>query len=157
MTSPDVLAARRNAFVLGATVLVVGGLFLLPSSTNNAGSRGSGPHSAAPTGVVPAAPAAPGAVAASATIVVNGTAADTPYGPVQVQVRIRNGRLLSATAITSPQGGQTDRAINSRALPVLDREAVAAQSAGIDTVSGATYTSGGYLQSLQAALDSAHL
>ena len=156
MSSPDVLSARRNAWVMGATALVVGGLFLVPSSTNDAGSRGFRPHRS-PTGVVPAAPAAGGPVAASATVVVNGTAADTPYGPVQVQIRLRNGRVQSAAAITSPQGGQTDRAINSRAIPVLDREAVAAQSARIDTVSGATYTSGGYLQSLQAALDTAHL
>ncbi|MEU0093264.1 FMN-binding protein [Kribbella sp. NPDC006257] len=91
-----------------------------------------------------------------ARLTVNGTLVDTAYGPVQVQLRIRGRRIVAAKALVRPQGdSQTDR-INSRAVPVLDQEAVQAQNAGIDTVSGATYTSTGYKTSLQAALDSAH-
>jgi uncharacterized protein with FMN-binding domain len=82
--------------------------------------------------------------------------ADTPYGPVQVQLRVRAGRIVAAKAVVRPQGdSQTDN-INSQAVPQLDREVVQAQSGRIDTVSGATYTSAGYRTSLQAALDSAH-
>jgi uncharacterized protein with FMN-binding domain len=88
---------------------------------------------------------------------VNGVAADTRYGPVQVQLRVQGHRIVSATAIDYPRGSGTDRRINDYAIPVLERETVQAQSAGIDTVSGATYTSEGYLRSLQAALDAAHL
>ena len=87
---------------------------------------------------------------------VNGAPADTPYGPVQVQITLTNGRIVRADAIDYPQGGGRDQEINSQAIPQLDRETLQAQSAQIDTVSGATYTSDGYRQSLQSALDAAH-
>jgi uncharacterized protein with FMN-binding domain len=56
-----------------------------------------------------------------------------------------------------PQGTNTDAQINGYALPLLDQEVVQKQSASIDTISGATVTSDGYLQSLQSAIDQAHL
>jgi uncharacterized protein with FMN-binding domain len=91
-----------------------------------------------------------------ARLTVNGALVDTPYGPVQVQLRIRARRIVGAKAVVRPQGdSQTDN-INSQAVPVLDQEVVQAQNGRIDTVSGATYTSAGYKTSLQAALDSAH-
>jgi uncharacterized protein with FMN-binding domain len=79
------------------------------------------------------------------------------YGPVQVRVTVRGSRIVSAHAIDYPQGGGRDQEINSRAIPQLDQETVQAQSARIDTVTGATYTSEGYRRSLQSALDAAHL
>ena len=90
------------------------------------------------------------------TTTVNGAPADTQYGPVQVQISIRGGRITRADAIDYPQGSSRDREINSYAIPRLDQETLDAQSANIDTVSGATYTSDGYRQSLQSALDAAH-
>jgi uncharacterized protein with FMN-binding domain len=154
MTSLHVRAARRNAGVLGATVVTVGMLFLFPTSTDRVGPRRSA-SGGAPAGLVtPAVPPSSGAVP---TRTINGTAFDTRYGPVQVQITIRSGRVVTATAITYPRGSGRDREINSYAIPVLERETVQAQSARIDTVSGATYTSDGYVRSLQAALDSAHL
>jgi uncharacterized protein with FMN-binding domain len=148
MTISQSVAARRNAAVLGATAATVGLLFLYPTSTN----RGSAQH--APGQAL----ASPGVVSSgSATTVVNGTSVDTRYGPVQVQLHVRGGRIVSATAIDYPQGSGRDREINSFAIPVLQKEAIAAQSARIDTVSGATFTSDGYRTSLQAALDAAHL
>lgn len=93
---------------------------------------------------------------APTSVTVNGTAVDTPYGPVQVQITVRGGHVVRADAIDYPQGGGRDQEINSRAVPQLDSEAVRADSAQIDTVSGATYTSDGYRQSLQSALDAAH-
>ena len=56
-----------------------------------------------------------------------------------------------------PQNNRRDEEINSSALPILNQEVVQQQSASIDTVSGATVTSDGYLQSLQSAIDKAHL
>jgi uncharacterized protein with FMN-binding domain len=76
---------------------------------------------------------------------------------VQVQLHVRGGRIVSATAIDYPQGSGRDREINSFAIPVLQKETVDQQNARIDTVSGATYTSDGYRTSLQSALDAAHL
>ena len=78
------------------------------------------------------------------------------YGPVQVQVTVRGARIVSAHAIDYPQGGGRDQEINSRAIPQLDQETLQTQSAQIDTVSGATFTSDGYRRSLQSALDAAH-
>jgi uncharacterized protein with FMN-binding domain len=92
----------------------------------------------------------------SPTVTVNGAPADTQYGPVQVQITVRGGRIVKADAIDYPQGSRRDQDINSQAIPQLDQETVNAQSAQIDTVSGATYTSDGYRQSLQSALDAAH-
>jgi len=140
---------RRNLVVFGGTAAVLGLLFLYPTSTN---SKSGSTSSAAPPGVVRTAPEAP-----SGTSVVNGSSVHTRYGPIQVRLTIRNGRIVTATAIDYPSSGGRDREINGYAIPVLQRETIAAQSARIDTVSGATYTSDGYRGSLQAALDAAHL
>jgi uncharacterized protein with FMN-binding domain len=92
----------------------------------------------------------------SASVIVAGDVVQTEYGPVQVEISVSNGRITRARALARPSGdGRTD-AINSYAVPQLVQETVAAQSAQVDTVSGATYTSEGYRQSLQSALDAAH-
>ncbi|WP_433449172.1 FMN-binding protein [Streptomyces sp. CA-142005] len=88
---------------------------------------------------------------------VTGDTVQTRWGPVQVRVTIKSGKLTEVTAVQYPQDNPRDQEINSYALPQLRREALAAQSADIDMVSGATYTSTGYKQSLQSALDSAGL
>ncbi|MGV9501857.1 FMN-binding protein [Streptomyces sp. NPDC003642] len=85
---------------------------------------------------------------------VTGDAAQTQYGPVQVRVTMSNGKITKAEAVQTPKGGQSDQ-ITANAVPRLNQAAVAAQSADIDAVSGATYTSAGYKKSLQSALDKA--
>ncbi|MFI8220749.1 FMN-binding protein [Streptomyces sp. NPDC085932] len=85
---------------------------------------------------------------------VTGDAAQTQYGPVQVRVTMANGKITKAEAVQTPKGGQSDQ-ITANAVPRLNQAAVAAQSADIDAVSGATYTSAGYKKSLQSALDKA--
>ena len=65
--------------------------------------------------------------------------------------------MPTAEAIQYPDENPKDQRINSYALPILNSEVVAAQSASIDAVSGATVTSNGYTESLQSALDAAHL
>ncbi|MDV9189632.1 FMN-binding protein [Streptomyces sp. SR27] len=85
-----------------------------------------------------------------------GDVVDTRYGPVQVRVTIANGRLTDVHAVRTPSENERDREIAGYAVPTLTGEALTAQSAHIDTVSGATYTSEGYIQSLQSALDQAH-
>jgi len=86
--------------------------------------------------------------------VYTGPAESTRWGDVQVQVTIQNGKIVSVDEVQAPSDRRS-AAINSRAQPVLESEAVAAQSADIDAVSGATYTSDTYKASLQAALDQA--
>lgn len=93
----------------------------------------------------------------TATQTYTGNAADTRYGPVQVRITVRNGKLASVAAIDYPQTEPRDAQINSYAIPALNSEAAAAGNASIDMVSGATYTSEGYISSLQSALDKAGL
>ncbi|MFK0283536.1 FMN-binding protein [Streptomyces sp. NPDC090499] len=93
----------------------------------------------------------------SGTRTVTGDTVQTRWGPVQVKVTIKSGRITDVTAVQYPTDNPRDQEINQYALPQLRSEALAAQSASIDTVSGATYTSQGYQQSLQSALDSAGL
>jgi uncharacterized protein with FMN-binding domain len=91
------------------------------------------------------------------TTTVTGSAVQTRYGPVEVQITITGGHVTAAEAIEYPTQSGRDRSINARAIPELNQEVLTAQSAKIDTVSGATYTSTGYITSLQSALDKAGL
>ncbi|MFJ8582299.1 FMN-binding protein [Micromonospora sp. NPDC093277] len=121
-----------------------------PAEPANPGSGGPIETSTPP----PGASAAP--KRASRPLVVNGTVVQTPYGPVQVQVHITNGRITDVVPLQLTSGKRRDDEINAYAVPRLHDEALTAQSANIDVVSGATYTSDGYITSLQAALDAAH-
>ena len=98
-----------------------------------------------------------GSTGSASAVTVTGSSADTRWGPVQVQVTIENGTITDVTVVDYPTENGKDRQINARAIPVLVQETLDAQSAGIDMVSGATVTSEGYLESLQAALDEAGL
>ena len=84
-----------------------------------------------------------------------GQAANTRFGPVQVQITVSGGAITDVQVPQYPSESGRDQQINSRALPVLVKETVQAQSAEVDMVSGATYTSTGYRTSLQSALDQA--
>ena len=86
---------------------------------------------------------------------VQGAQEMTRYGVVQVQVVITDGAITDVTALEYPQTDRKDQQINNRALPLLKAQVLAAQSAKIDGVSGATFTTDGYVTSLQSALDAA--
>lgn len=112
------------------------------------------PASSVATGTVAVADLGTGAAAVSGTTVTAGSAVDTRWGPVQVAaVTDAAGRLVGVQVLAYPDSNRRDLEINSRALPLLEQEALAAQSAQVDVVSGATYTSEGYALSLQSALD----
>ncbi|WP_306307021.1 FMN-binding protein [Kribbia dieselivorans] len=81
----------------------------------------------------------------------------TQFGNVQVQITVKDGKVVTADAIQVPDQNGRDQAINAVAVPQLNAAAVQAQSANIDMISGASYTSQGYISSLQSALDQAHL
>ncbi|MGC4889460.1 FMN-binding protein [Micromonospora sp. DT227] len=86
-----------------------------------------------------------------------GSVAQTRWGPVQVKITVSGGKITDVTAVQVPDGNRRDQEINDYAVPILRQEALAAQSARIDSVSGATVTSDGYRESLQSAIDAAHL
>ncbi|MGW7253227.1 FMN-binding protein [Streptomyces sp. NPDC054834] len=92
--------------------------------------------------------------AAQASRTLTGKVAQTQYGPVQVRITVANGKVTKAEAVQAPKGGTSDQK-TALSVPKLNQEAVAAGNANIDSVSGATYTSTGYKQSLQSALDQA--
>lgn len=87
------------------------------------------------------------------TATVVGDSVDTRYGPVQVAVTFAGGQIASVQTLQSPDGHGESVQINRWATPILAQEVVAAQSAQIDTVSGATYTSQAYATSVQSAID----
>ena len=81
-----------------------------------------------------------------------GSVADAYYGSVQVQVTITSGSITAVTFLQYPNDRSTSIYINSQAMPYLQQETIAAQSAQVDIVSGATYTSQAFQQSLASAL-----
>lgn len=85
-----------------------------------------------------------------------GSVADAYYGYVQVQVTVSGGRITSVTFLQYPDTHSTSIAINNQAMPYLQQEAIQAQSANVNIVSGATDTSVAFQQSLQSALSQAH-
>jgi uncharacterized protein with FMN-binding domain len=87
---------------------------------------------------------------------VTGQAVQIPFGTVQVQVTVQNGKITDVQALQMPGGDRHTSQISNFVAPRLRTEALQAQSASINAISGATYTSEGYIQSLQSALDQAH-
>jgi uncharacterized protein with FMN-binding domain len=151
---------RRGAFALGFTALALVLLlnFQTPGATPADHGTGVRPGAAGiGTGVAGAgaAGAAPNATGRAASGTVTGSVVDTRFGPVQVSITVSGGHVTDIVAIQLPNGDRRSSSISSRAEPVLRSQALQAQSAKIDGVSGATYTSDAYEQSLQAALDSA--
>lgn len=129
------------------------------SGSSGAGSSGSSSDASTPS---PTASADSGSNSSSTTTssglkdgTYTGTAVQTRYGVIQVQATVSGGKI---TSVTTPQLQAFDsrsQYINSQAVPMLKEEVLSAQSAQVDMISGATYTSEGYLTSLQAALDKA--
>lgn len=144
--------------VLASAATVSGMVLLLALKPQGAQS---GADATAPAPSASSARPAPSASSASGNgsggRAVTGSEVQTRWGPVQVKVTVSGGRVTDVAAVEYPTENPRDQQINSYALPQLRTEALAAQSADIDTVSGATYTSEGYKQSLQSALDSAGL
>jgi len=106
-----------------------------------------------PTATAPPEP--PAATGASGTF--TGTAAWTRFGDVQVQILVADGSITDVVALQLTNHDQKSVQISNRAAPVLRQEVLTTQSANVQNVSGATYTTDGYLASLQSALDQAGL
>lgn len=163
-------AKRSKAMALGLSVLTAAGLAaqFAHQQQVTAGNEALVTRTAAtapgvPTTAVPTTPAttaaATGAGAAAASTIANGTytgqAFTNRWGVVQVQAVYSNGKLTDVQILSSPDGERKSVSINQRALPTLIANSISAQSAKVNTVSGATYTSVSYRQSLQSAIDQA--
>jgi uncharacterized protein with FMN-binding domain len=153
----------RAPLVLAATVAGVAAVLSYQPHSKPAGRRPQ------PAGIVATAPPsarrAPagrrphhhtGGKAGGATrqpVTVIGADAPNQYGDVQVRVKVLGKRIVAVDAVTLPGSDARSQEISAVAGPILRRQAIAAQSARVDGVSGASYTSAGYRQSLQSALD----
>jgi uncharacterized protein with FMN-binding domain len=134
--------------ILAVTGTIAGLVALLgfrshvPSATPAAAAEGS-------AGPAPSASSLP-----PGTRAVDGSVASTVYGPVQIQLDVRGKKIAGVTILQQPHRTVNDLQIGQFAFPKLIGETLAAQSAHIDAISGASYTSAGYIQSLQSAIDS---
>ncbi|WP_413602748.1 FMN-binding protein [Curtobacterium sp. Curtsp57] len=119
------------------------------TDTSGSGSTGTG-TSGGTTGT-----GTTGGSSASGTFA--GDTTQTRYGPVQVQITVANGTITDVTALQLTNSDGRSVQISQQAAPILRQEALQAQSAQIQSVSGATFTSEGYTTSLQSAIDKAGL
>lgn len=124
----------------------------LPSAALPGASSTSAPR-ASTTGARPR-PGSPASTSAASRTVA-GPAVQTQYGVVQVQLTVAGTKITSVSFLQLTANDGRSQQINSNAAPILLQETLAAQSANIDTVSGASYTSAGYVESLQSGLDKA--
>jgi uncharacterized protein with FMN-binding domain len=138
-----------------------GSLHGLPSAalpgaaTSSAPTSGTSSSSAAPPdpSATSSAAAIPSSTAVPAARTIAGQAIQTRYGVVQVQVVVSGKQIQNASFLQLTADDPHSQEINDQAGPILLQETLTAQSSHIDAISGATYTSEGYLQSLQSALD----
>ena len=129
----------------GASVAVIGVLCGCSASTDPA----------APATSELTSPTSPRGTGADGTY--TGDAVKTPHGNVQVEIVVAGHRITDIHVVQCPSDAQHSIDICQQAVPTLVSESLDAQSAKVDAVSGATYTSAGYKQSLQSAIDNAGL
>jgi uncharacterized protein with FMN-binding domain len=160
---------RRAVLAFGSTIA---GLILLLSFRSHTASTALAGTAAAGTSPSPAATGAAGTgspapkptttsmaggsgAAAGGGKVVTGDVVNGPYGPSQVAITLTGSKITKVTVLQHTDDGLNSQQIDGNALPKLTAETLAAQSAKIDAVSGASYTSAGYIKSLQSAVDKA--
>ena len=155
---------KRALLIAGGTVGGLGAVLMItppnlskttliaidtPAQAPSATPTKSGATSTAAPTVAPAKPV--GGVTGSFT----GSVANTRYGPVQVKITVENGKIVDAQAVQAPSGSN-DR-YTQKAVPVLRQQTIAIQSANVQGVSGASFTSYGWYQSLASAISKAGL
>jgi uncharacterized protein with FMN-binding domain len=123
-----------------------------PASTGSAGS-GSGGTASGSGSTSAGSKSSTAGTGGGRTL--TGAVSNTPYGPMQVQVTMAAHKITGVKVLQETNDGVMSQQIDANAVPQLNKETLAAQSARIDAVSGASYTSAGYIKSLQSAVDQA--
>jgi uncharacterized protein with FMN-binding domain len=128
-----------------------------PATSATASAKAKASPAATPMKMKAKASATPmsGSGGSTATRTVTGAVETTMYGPMQVKVTLDGTKITNVAVVQETNDGQESQQIDSFSIPKLTAETLSAQSARIDTVSGATTTSQGYIGSLQSALDQA--
>jgi len=155
---------RRAPIVVSATIAGTAAVLAfhprtpaVPTATASTASAASSAAQSAGTSSGTTGGTGTGTGAAGTGAGVSGTATGdsvaTRYGNAQVRVTVKDGKIVQIDALQLQANDPRSVQISSTAAPILQQEALAAQTAGVDAVSGATYTSASYTQSLQSALD----
>ena len=136
---------RRSPIVLAATIAGTAGVLAFHPSTPVTQTATASTPSTTPT--------KSSSTSAAGSGTATGDAVSTQYGDAQVRVTIKNGKIVTIEALQLQGNDPRSVQISSSAAPILQQEALSGQTADIDAVSGATFTSASYAQSLQSALD----
>jgi len=159
--APEQARRRRHAAkgsriaALSLSVLASSGLTVAFASADRSGATPVSSSTAGATASSTAGATAAKASTTSASKTFTGVVDQNKWGPVQVKITTSGGKITNVAALQTPNSKQKSVNINNRAVPVLKSEAIAAQNALIDNVSGATYTTDSYKVSLQSAIDKA--
>jgi len=144
---------RRSPIVIAATIAGTAGVLafhphaVVPAATAASTASKTTTSAAAATSSSGASSGSTGSGTAT------GDAIDTRYGAAQVRVTVSGGKIVKIEALQLQSNDPHSQQISSFAAPQLEQEVLAAQSANVDAVSGATFTSASYVQSVQSALD----
>ena len=154
---------RRIIFAVCGTVAGLAMLLSFKSHTSagaltsTAGTSNTQPFGQASASAAASASASPsggsGVLSTTGGRQLTGQVANTAYGPVQIQLTLVQNKITKVSVLQQPENTANAIRIGNFAFPKLISETLTAQSAKIDSVSGATYTSGGYIKSLQSILD----
>ena len=128
---------KKVVVVVGIVVVLVVGILVLHRAKSNTPHSSSSSRSSYKNGVY------------------DGSVANAYYGNVQVQADIQSGKIVSVKFLQYPNLDQTSILIAQQVMPYLQKEAIKSQNANVDVISGATYTSQAFIQSLTAALQKA--
>ncbi|MEK6309724.1 MULTISPECIES: FMN-binding protein [Curtobacterium] len=158
---PELAASQQQATTSGGSSGRAGSAGSAGTGTTGGGSSTTGGSGSTNGGTGSSSGSSTGTDTGGSASVEDGTftgqTAQTQYGPVQVQIAVSGGKLTDVTALQLTNDGGRSVQISQQAAPILRQEALQAQSAQIQAVSGATYTSQGYVTSLQSAIDQAGL
>jgi uncharacterized protein with FMN-binding domain len=154
---------RRLLLALATTAAGLAAVLSFKTHSSAAASDTTAPATGAQSSTS-STPAAAGSAAAASkggtgdaagARTVTGAVDNTQYGPMQVEVILQGHKITDVKVLQQTNTGTESQQIDANAIPQLTRETLTAQSARIDAVSGASYTSAGYIKSLQSALDKA--
>ena len=155
VTNSPTPAATKTKATTKATKKATASKSATPAATASSNSNSGAVATADPTPTATKTTAAPAPVSKGVSGTFTGPTVNVNYGNVQVQITVKDGKIVDATALQAPSG-RNDRWTNM-ALPILKKQTLAAQSASIQGASGASYTSYGWYTSLQGALAKAGL
>jgi uncharacterized protein with FMN-binding domain len=164
-------ASQRVSSIGGSAAAFSGGLAGTTSGNTSTTGPSNGPRSGSSpssgssprnssgnsSSTSPGTPSTPSSQPQTTSSTVTGAVAQTRWGPVQIRLTINGGKITKVGVLQYPNGNSLDLQIANYAFPRLIQQTISTQGAHVDMVSGATYTSTGYLQSLQSALDQANL